>query len=59
MGAHADPFFKTEINKTLNMKKGFPGRMFKRFGRKALIIYLCWCVVKGILFMIIGFKLFN
>ena len=31
---------------------------FKKHGKKALIIYLCWCVVKGILFLVLGSKLF-
>jgi len=30
---------------------------FKRHGKKALIIYLCWCLVKGILFLLLGFKI--
>lgn len=30
---------------------------FKKHGKKALIIYLCWCVVKGILFLVLGSKL--
>ena len=32
---------------------------FKKHGKKALIIYLCWCVVKGILFLILGSKLLS
>ena len=30
---------------------------FKKYGRKALIIYLCWSVVKGVLFLLLGAKL--
>jgi len=25
---------------------------FKKYGKKALIIYLCWSVLKGILFLL-------
>ena len=27
---------------------------FKKYGKKALVIYLCWCVVKGVLFLVAG-----
>ena len=30
---------------------------FKKHGKKALIIYVCWCVVKGILLLLLGFKI--
>ena len=30
---------------------------FKKHGKKALIIYVCWFVVKGILLLLLGFKL--
>lgn len=32
---------------------------FKKYGRKAIIIYLCWCVIKGLLFLLLGFKMFG
>lgn len=32
---------------------------FRKHGKKALFIYLCWCVVKGIFFLILGFKIFS
>jgi len=32
---------------------------FRKYGKKALIIYLGWCVAKGIAFLLIGFKLFG
>ncbi|HEX5653680.1 MAG TPA: hypothetical protein VFX58_11440 [Chitinophagaceae bacterium] len=41
------------------MKAIFASRFYKKYGKKALIIYLCWCLVKGILFLLIGFKLFG
>jgi hypothetical protein len=30
---------------------------FKKYGRTALIIYLCWCLLKGVLFLLVGAKL--
>jgi hypothetical protein len=30
---------------------------FKKYGKKVLIIYLCWCIVKGLFFLFIGYKL--
>jgi hypothetical protein len=32
---------------------------FRKYGKKALIIYLVWCAAKGILFLFLGFKLFG
>lgn len=34
-------------------------KYFRKYGRKALIIYLCWCVLKGLIFLFIGSKLFG
>ena len=31
---------------------------FKKHGKKALIIYICWCVVKGVLLILFGSQLF-
>lgn len=37
--------------------KGFSLKpFFKKNGKKALMIYLCWWVVKGILLLLLGFK---
>jgi hypothetical protein len=41
------------------MKPPFLKRFFQKHGKKALIIYLCWSVVKGIAFLVLGFKLFS
>lgn len=32
---------------------------FRKYGKKALIIYLCWFVIKGILFILLGYQLFT
>jgi len=32
---------------------------FRKYGKKALVVYLCWCAAKGILFLFIGSKLFG
>jgi|GraSoiStandDraft_4_1057263.scaffolds.fasta_scaffold00447_15 hypothetical protein len=32
---------------------------FKKYGKKALIIYLCWSIVKGVLFLWLGARLFS
>lgn len=45
---------KNIVMKVLSLKK-----FFQKHGRKALIIYLCWCAVKGILFLLVGYKLFS
>jgi hypothetical protein len=37
------------------LKKPF----FRKHGKKALIIYLCWCVIKLILFILLGNQLFT
>ena len=37
------------------LKKPF----FKKYGKKALIIYLCWSVVKAILFVLLGHQFFT
>lgn len=40
--------------------KAFSVKNFiQKHGKKALIIYLCWCAVKGVLFLLVGFKLFG
>jgi len=41
------------------MKTLFNNIIFKKWGRKALIAYLCWCIVKGIVFIIVGYKIFG
>ena len=37
---------------------GFIKPFIKKHGKKALIIYVCWCVVKGIIFLLLGSRLF-
>jgi hypothetical protein len=32
---------------------------FKKYGKTALIVYLGWCLVKGLAFLFLGFKLFG
>lgn len=41
------------------MKSHFLKRSLQKYGKKALIIYLCWSVIKGIAFVVLGFKLFS
>jgi protein-S-isoprenylcysteine O-methyltransferase Ste14 len=41
------------------MKPLFLKRSLQKYGKKALIIYLCWSVIKGIAFLVLGFKLFS
>ena len=31
---------------------------FKKYGKKALYLYLGWCVLKGLLFLLAGWLLF-
>jgi len=33
--------------------------LIKKYGKKALILYLGWCLVKGLVFLFLGFKLLN
>ena len=30
---------------------------FRKYGKKALVIYLCWCLLKGVLFLLAGWLL--
>ena len=32
---------------------------FRKYGKKALMIYLCWCLIKGIAFILLGYKMFT
>lgn len=32
---------------------------FKKYGKKSLLIYVCWCVAKGLFFLFAGYKLFE
>ncbi|HEU5168106.1 MAG TPA: hypothetical protein VFU29_21325 [Chitinophagaceae bacterium] len=41
------------------MKPLFLKRYLQKYGKKALIIYLCWSVIKGIALLVLGFKLFS
>lgn len=41
------------------MKVLFIKRLFQKYGKRALIIYLCWSVVKGLLLLFFGYKLFT
>lgn len=31
----------------------------KKYGKKGLVIYLCWCTLKGLAFLALGDYLFN
>lgn len=37
----------------------FLKRLMSKYGKKALIIYLCWTVIKGLLFIFLGAKIFG
>ncbi|MFC0774249.1 hypothetical protein [Terrimonas alba] len=39
------------------MKRLLATAWFKKYGKKALFIYLCWCLIKGFLFLYAGYKL--
>ncbi|HPG10047.1 MAG TPA: hypothetical protein PLU37_00855 [Chitinophagaceae bacterium] len=41
------------------MNKILSHRLFRRFGKKALIVYLCWCLVKGLFFLYAGYQVFG
>ena len=41
------------------MKPTIFKRLFQKYGKKALVIYVCWSVIKGIIFLILGYKLFS
>lgn len=57
MGPHAHSVHQEK--KLSNMKSLFAGNFFRKYGRKALIIYLCWCILKGLFFLFIGYKMFG
>jgi hypothetical protein len=31
---------------------------FRKYGKKALIVYLIWCLVKGLVFLLAGWLMF-
>ena len=41
------------------MRAAIVKKFFRKHGKKALIIYLVWCVLKGIAFLFLGYKLFS
>jgi hypothetical protein len=41
------------------MKPAIIKTYLHKYGRKALIAYLIWCIIKGIAFIFLGYKLFN
>ncbi len=41
------------------MGPAFINRFFKKHGKKALVIYVCWSVIKGIVLLIFVFKIFG
>jgi hypothetical protein len=43
--------------KALNMNSIFQKNFFRKHRKKALIIYLCWWVFKGLLFLLVGLLL--
>lgn len=49
----------TKIKRNKQMKAIMAKPFFRKYGKKALIAYLCWCIVKGIAFLIIGAKIFG
>jgi hypothetical protein len=32
---------------------------FRKHGKKLIIAYICWCIVKGLVFLFLGYKLFS
>ena len=38
--------------------KDFIHRLLRKYGKRTLIVYLCWCLLKGAIFLIAGYKLF-
>lgn len=59
MGAKDHSIYKKKSRKIDCMKPLFLKRYFQKYGKKALIIYLCWSVIKGIAFLLLGVKLFS
>jgi hypothetical protein len=45
--------------KLFYMKAILQKPFFRKYGKKALVIYFCWCLVKGLAFLILGFKFFG
>jgi hypothetical protein len=39
--------------KVLNIKTIFQKDFFRKHGKKTLIIYLCWWVLKGLVFLLL------
>lgn len=45
--------------KNKQMKAIMAKPFFRKYGKKALIVYFCWCIVKGVAFLIISAKIFG
>lgn len=44
----------------MNGMKAFLSKpVFKKNGKRFIIIYLCWCLIKGIVIVFAGMKLFS
>ena len=41
------------------MKRFALRSLLRKHGKKALIIYLCWSVIKGLIFLYAGLQLFG
>ena len=59
MGSHADSLLKKATHKITRMKKIMVTPFFNKYGKRALLVYLCWCALKGLFFLYAGIKLFG
>lgn len=41
------------------MKAVLSRPFFKKYGKKALLVYIGWCLIKGLAFLLIGYKFFG
>jgi len=41
------------------MKRFALKSLLKKHGKKALILYMCWCVIKGLVFLYAGLQLLS
>jgi hypothetical protein len=32
---------------------------FRKHGKKLIIAYICWSIIKGLFFLLLGYKLFS
>jgi hypothetical protein len=65
MGADADTLFQKKSNqitvkpKSTKYETIICDTLSRKYGKRVLIIYLCWCILKGVFILYAGYKLLS